>query len=89
MKARTLKALEVLKAGVYFRDQLETQFRGGEKFAVRLRSAEGKVVPGFGYATRAELMEAGMLEWRESARSSVWPTEHVLKKEVCHGAETV
>jgi hypothetical protein len=98
MKARTLKAIEVLKAGGYFREALETQHRGGEKFTVRLRNAEGKVVPGFGFATRQELMKAEMLEWRESARSSTWPTEHVLKKawmpmfakeEVPHGTEAV
>ena len=78
MKTRTVKAIEVLKAGGYFREQLETQYRGGEKFTVRLRDAAGKVVAGFGYATRAELIAAGLIISRACARSSLWPTEHVL-----------
>lgn len=81
LSARAEKALEVLKAGGYFREALERAFRGGEKFVVRLRAKNGAVVPGFGYACRAELEKAGLIEWRECARSSCWPREHALKAE--------
>jgi hypothetical protein len=39
LSSRAQKALEVLKAGGKFRKALETQFKGGEKFAMRLRDA--------------------------------------------------
>lgn len=78
LSKRALKALEILGAGGYFREALETQFRGGEKFEVRLRSAGGAKVKGFGWKCRKELLDAGLLRWRECPRGSTFPTEHVL-----------
>lgn len=74
------KALEVLAAGGYFRKQLETQYRGGEKFVTRLRYASGTIVKGVGIKTFFELESAGKLQWRECASSSVWPSEWVLRE---------
>lgn len=73
---KTEKALEVLKAGGYFRKALETQYRGGEKFEMRLRNAQGEVVKGFGYATFYALEKS--LKNRACQSSSVWPQEWEL-----------
>jgi len=78
MKAKAQKALEVLEAGGYWRKQLETQWRGGEKFVTRLRSAEGRVVPGFGFKTFCEHEDAGLLFQRDCPASSTWPQEWAL-----------
>lgn len=80
MTPRAEKALEVLRNGGYFRRALETQSRGGEKFAYRLRDKTGAIVKGIGFATYNELDKAGMLSYRPCARSSVWPTEWVLRE---------
>jgi hypothetical protein len=81
MSARGRKALKVLRQGGCFRMALETQPRGGEKFAYRLRNAEGLVVKGCGFATQRELEKAGVLQTRPVPTSSLWPTEWVLIKE--------
>jgi hypothetical protein len=78
MATREAKAIEVLKAGGCFRYALERNFRGHEKFVMRLRTAGGAVVKGIGYATQRAFLEAGMLVRRECARSSTWPQEWVL-----------
>jgi hypothetical protein len=75
MKARATKALEVLKAGGYFRCALETGYHGGEKFHYRLRNAAGGVVKGYGFATYLELSKAGLLRHRPVVKSSTWPSE--------------
>lgn len=75
--SRTEQALKVLQEGGYFRKQLESQYRGGEKFVTRLRNAEGYVVKGVGFQTFVEL--ESQLEYKECASSSVWPQEWKLK----------
>jgi hypothetical protein len=79
LSGRAERAVEVLKAGGYFREALETHWNGGEKFRTRLRTASGAVVKGFGFAVKAELESAGMLVSRECAASSTWPHEWILK----------
>jgi hypothetical protein len=80
--SKRAKACEALmKEGAYWRSQLETQYRGGEKFHHRLRSATGHVVHGYGFKTWAEMEDAHMLTTRTTAASSVWPTEWVLRTE--------
>jgi len=81
MSARTEKALEVLEAGGYFRKALETQYKGGEKFMMRLRDSTGAVVKGVGFQTFFELKDLGKLQYRECVRSSAYPEEYVLKAE--------
>ena len=39
-------AIETLHNGGYFRKALESSYRGGEKFCMRLRDAHGHVVRG-------------------------------------------
>lgn len=78
MNTKAQKALEVLKDGGYWRKQLETSYRGGEKFKTRLRNAEGRVVPGFGIKTFCEHEDAGVLTHKECSSSSVWPQEWKL-----------
>lgn len=80
MNARYEKALNVLKNGGYFRRQLESQYRGGEKFVARLRDKSGAVVKGVGEKTYYEFVNAGLLQWRDCPKSSVWPEEYVLKQ---------
>lgn len=80
--SRKEAALAVLADGGYFREALESSYRGGEKFNMRLRSASGSVVNGFGYKTYYELKEAGLLRYRSCSKSSVWPSEYVLKQGV-------
>lgn len=80
LSARAEKAVEILKAGGYFRKALETQYKGGDKFMMRLRNAKGQVVKGYGFQTFFELQDASMLAWRECASSSAWPEEYQLKK---------
>ncbi len=82
MNKRTELAIEILKNGGYFRKQLETQYRGGEKFHTRLRNADRQIVKGVGFQTWAELEDSGMLQRRECLSSSVWPEEWVLREEV-------
>ncbi len=72
-------ALKVLAEGGYFRHQLETQYRGGEKFVTRLRDKNGHVVKGVGFQTRIKLEDAGKLKKRATLPSSTWPEEWVLK----------
>lgn len=76
-KART--AVEMMKAGAYWRKALETGWRGREMFETRLRFAGTGVVRGFGFKTWAELEAASLLTTRECAKSSTWPTEWVLR----------
>lgn len=76
MNKRTQTAIEVLKAGGYFRKQLETKFNGREQFVYRLRDARGQVVKGIGFKTFCEL-EATLIR-KECERSSVWPQEWEL-----------
>lgn len=79
MKAKAQKALAILEAGGYWRKQLETQWRGGEKFVTRLRDASGRVVPGFGIKTFFEHEHANILTSKECSLSSVWPQEWKLR----------
>lgn len=80
LSKRAEQALEVLKAGGKFRKALETQYRGGEKFAMHLYDAGGKVVKGFGFQTFYELIDAKKLTYVHpyDARSSAWPQEWFL-----------
>lgn len=80
LSARGMRAYEALQAGGYFRKQLESQYRGGEKFETRLHDASGQVVPGIGYKTWAELSDAGLLASRPVPRSTVWPSEWGLRE---------
>lgn len=80
LSARGMRAYEALQAGGYFRKQLQTQYRGGEKFETRLHDASGQVVPGIGYKTWAELSDAGVLASRPVQRSSAWPSEWELRE---------
>jgi hypothetical protein len=80
--SRAEKALEILKAGGYFRKQLETQYRGGEKFVYRLHAAGGAVVHGIGFQTWAALEKAGKLKRLHCFRSSVWPSEWTVADEI-------
>lgn len=80
MDKRTQQAIEVLKSGGYFRRQLETQYRGGEKFVYRLRAADGSVVKGFGFQTYRKLQ--GQLVRKECCSGSTWPSEWQLPESV-------
>lgn len=80
LSARGLRAHAVLQSGGYFRKQLESQYRGGEKFETRLHDASGQVVPGIGYKTWAELSDAGLLNSRPVPRSTVWRSEWGLRE---------
>ncbi len=80
LSKRALKAQAVLKAGGYFRNQLERTYHGGEQFTTRLRDHLGQVVPGYGFKTHLELEKAGVLRTRDCPRSTVWPTEWVLRQ---------
>jgi hypothetical protein len=73
---RAQQALEVLKAGGYFRYALERAYHGGEKFKMRLRDANGHIVQGIGYQTKRELEPK--LVSRPCASSSTWPQEWQL-----------
>lgn len=76
MTPRAIKAMDVLKSGGYFRRQLETQYRGGEKFCYRLRDKAGAVIKGIGFQTFSELEKS--LTTRSCPSSTVWPTEWIL-----------
>lgn len=78
MTPRAKKALEVLKSGGYFRKQLESTYKHGEQFKMRLRDANGYVVAGIGPKTFYELEDAKVLKSRPCASSSVWPEEYEL-----------
>lgn len=80
MSKRTETAIEVLKSGGYFRYALERSYQGGEKFKMRLRTANGSVVKGVGYQSKAEL--ESKLVSRPCASSSTWPQEWVLAEGV-------
>lgn len=80
LSARGMRAHAVLQSGGYFRKQLQSQYRGGEKFETRLHFASGQVVPGIGYKTWAELSDAGLLDSRPVPRSTVWPSEWGLRE---------
>jgi hypothetical protein len=79
LSKRAQQAVELMKEGAYWRNQLETQYRGGEKFKTRLYK-NGHAIRGFGFQTHNEMEKAGLLQWRECAKSSVWPTEWTLKE---------
>ena len=80
MNKRFETALEVLREGGYFRKALETNYHGVEKFVTRLYTADNKVVKGVSIKTFFELEDKGLLKFRPTPASSVWPTEHVLKE---------
>lgn len=75
---REMAAIEVLKAGGYFRRALERHYLGGEKFRTRLRRADGSIVPGVSGATLNAFRSAGILVRRECSPSSTWPEEYAL-----------
>ena len=79
LSKRAQTALNILKDGGYFRKQLETQYRGGEKFETRLRDKDRKVVKGLGIKTFFELQDAGLLQYRPCPSSSTWPEEWILR----------
>lgn len=78
MDKRTETAIEVLKAGGYFRNALEWTWRR-EQFKTRLRTADGQIVKGVGEATRHALEVAGKLQRRECAKSSTYGQEWILR----------
>jgi len=80
MNFRTQLALNTLKAGGYFRKQLETQYNGREQFVMRLRNAQGQCVKGVGFKTFLEL-ESQLIR-KECERSSVWAQEWKLNEVV-------
>lgn len=59
MNKRTEQALLILSQGGQFRYALERTFRGPEKFRARLIDCHGETVKGVGYATLADLKDAG------------------------------
>lgn len=73
------KAKAILAAGGYWRKALESSYRGGEQFQIRLRNERHFVVKGFGFATHKQMLEADLLASRVTAPSSLWPEEWVLK----------
>lgn len=77
MTPRSTKALELMKGGAYWRKALEKTYMG-EKFCMRLKSAAGGTIPGFGFKTFYELESAGALASKECLSSSTWPTEWKL-----------
>ena len=78
-RAKTCEGL--MMQGAYWRRQLETHYKGGEKFTYRLKSFNGHIIPGFSFQTWNELEAAGKLAHKECSSSSVWPTEWALKVE--------
>jgi hypothetical protein len=78
MSKRVEAALEVLRAGGYWRMALESAYHGGERFKYRLRTKGGAVVAGFGFQTHYAMEQAGMLQGRACAPSSTWPEEWEL-----------
>jgi hypothetical protein len=81
ISARARKALEILKAGGYFRTQLETKYYPvrREQFVTRLRYENGSIASGFGFQTYQELLP--QLQRRDCVVTSVWPEEYKLKAE--------
>ena len=77
---RATAAVEILKAGGYWRKALESSFIGGEKFETRLRYANGGIVSGFGFKTFTEMESAGMLQSREVPKSTVYAQEWALRE---------
>ena len=82
MSKRTELAIEVLKNGGYFRNALERNYHGHEKFVTRLYTSNGRVVKGVGFQTRSELEGKGMLQRRPCPISSTWPQEWELVQRV-------
>ncbi len=78
MTTRETKAIEVLRAGGYFRKALERHYFGGEKFATHLYDSNRRRVAGIGVTTKMALEKAGKLASRPCAPSSVWPEEWVI-----------
>src|SRR5262245_15033126 len=76
---RGKQALDILRNGGYFRNQLESGWQGREQFKTRLRNAKGQVVPGLGFATLEELKGFGYIRQRDCLSSSTWPSEFELK----------
>jgi len=68
---RAQKAIEVLRAGGYFRKALESvhvsKYIVREQFVTRLRDSNGNVVKGFGFKTKLEL--ESVLRWRACLES--------------------
>ena len=80
--AKAKRALEVLQAGGFFRKQLHTQYRGGEKFETHLHNAGHGLESGIGYKTFKELEHAGLLQRStDIPRSTVWREEWTLRKQ--------
>jgi DNA repair protein RadC len=78
--AKAKRALEHLKAGGFFRKQLHTQYRGGEKFETHLHDEHGGTVYGIGFKTFHELQTAGHLESVGGIpSSSVWRSEWKIR----------
>jgi hypothetical protein len=77
-KARDAK--ELMAKGAYWRKQLETQWRGGEKFETRLYM-DGYPVKGYGFKTHLEMEDAGLLKYKPCARSTTWPSEWILRED--------
>ena len=86
LSKRALAAVELMKAGAYWRCALEASKPGwGEKFRYRLRT-RGAPIAGYGFAVWHELEKAGLLTRRECASSSTYPTEWALKAEAAEAA---
>ncbi len=87
LSKRAERALEVLRAGGFFRNALETAYRG-EKFRTRLYPAGAvpwrhKAIPGIGAAALRELEAAGLVRRRPCAQGSTWPTEWEIAEPAC------
>lgn len=86
LSARARKALDVLAAGGFFRKALETSFRGGEQFVVRLHPAgsggwRSQAVRGFGFQTLHELQAAGLVSRRDCFVGSTFAQEWQLAEQ--------
>lgn len=80
MGKREATAVEVLKAGGFFRKALESTYMG-EKFVTRLKTATGGTVSGVGAATFQKLWAEGKLASRPCSKSSTFPSEYAWKGE--------
>jgi len=77
MGKRETAALEILRAGGYWRKALERTYHGTEQFCYRLYTAGGEVVKGYGFQTWYAMEQGRLLQWRQCERSTVWPEEWV------------
>lgn len=59
---RNALAVSTLQAGGRFVRKLEPNFRGHLKMTTRLQNSAGQVIPGVGYATFRELVDAGLID---------------------------